>query len=149
MQEASESHLVQDPADLGRVAVIGAGGWGTCLANLLAGTGAEVHLWVREPEVLQAIREKRENPLFLPGVRLSAELRAVGSFEEALEDKRLVVMAVPSHVFREVLTNLQSYLPPRAVLLSATKGIENDTLMLMSQVAADVLGENGPGGSAR
>jgi glycerol-3-phosphate dehydrogenase (NAD(P)+) len=130
-----------DRVEKWKVGVIGAGGWGTTLANLLAEKGAGVDLWVREEEVFQQIRSQRVNSFFLPGVGLSANLRAVTSFEDALSEKELVLVAVPSHVFREVLIQLRPYLRPGMSIMSATKGIENETLMTMSQVAADVLSE--------
>ncbi len=124
-----------------RIAVIGAGSWGTALGNLLADNGKKVDLWVREKEVFQQINEQGINRTFLPDVKLSPSLKPVASFEEALFEKELAVLAIPSHVFRKVLTDLKPYLPSRISLMAATKGIENESLMLMSQVAEDVLGK--------
>ena len=127
--------------ELSRIAVIGAGSWGTALANLLAGKeGLKVDLWVREKEVFQEIRENHTNHLFLPGVQLAPSLKPVLTFQEALNEKQLVLVAAPSHVFREVLEGLSPYLKSDMSLMMATKGIENDTLMIMSQVAEAVLG---------
>lgn len=123
-----------------RIAVIGAGSWGTALGNLLADNGKKVDIWVREKQVFQQIKEQRINKVFLPDVKLSPSLKPVTSFEEALFEKELAVLAIPSHVFRKVLTGLKPYLPSRIFLMAATKGIENESLMLMSQVAEDVLG---------
>jgi len=127
--------------DISRVAVIGAGSWGTAMANLLAEKGTGVDLWVREDSVYQDILDNRRNALFLPGVHLSAGIRPERSLETALAGKELAVMAVPSHVFREVLTALCPYLEPKTDVLILTKGIETDTLMLMSQVAGSLLDE--------
>jgi glycerol-3-phosphate dehydrogenase (NAD(P)+) len=132
-------------SEIKTVGVIGAGSWGTALANLLAEKGLEVDLWVREEEVLEQIRGERVNGVFLPGVELNGRLRPVSSFEAALSGKEVVLLAVPSHVFREVLTGLKPYLWPHISLVAATKGIENETLMVMSQVAHEVLGEPYPG----
>jgi glycerol-3-phosphate dehydrogenase (NAD(P)+) len=123
-----------------KVAVIGAGSWGTTLANLLAAKGEDVHLWVREAEVLQQIREEGTNELFLPGVKLSPRLKAVDSFAEALSKKEVALLVVPSHVYREVMHRVQDHLEPNTIVVAATKGIENETLMLMSQVTEEVLG---------
>ena len=123
-----------------RIAVIGAGSWGTALGNLLAENGRKVDLWVRETEVFQEIKKERINKTFLPDVRLSPSLNPVSTLKEALFEKELVVLAIPSHVFREVLTMLKPFLPPDICLMAATKGIENETLMLMSEVTEDVLG---------
>ncbi|RPI79363.1 MAG: NAD(P)H-dependent glycerol-3-phosphate dehydrogenase [Desulfobacteraceae bacterium] len=125
--------------EIGKIAVIGAGSWGTALANLLAGKGLAVDLWVREPDVYQQIKQNRENKIFLPEVLLSPNLNPVQSFEQALIDKEVVVMVVPSHVFREILQQMKPHLAPRTLILSATKGIENETLLTMQQVLAAVL----------
>ncbi len=121
------------------ICVVGAGSWGTALANLLAEKGYNVDLWVREQEVLAQIREDKENKVFLPGVRLSDNIRPVDTYEKAVRGKEIVMMAVPSHAFRRVLSELSPYLSPEAILLSVTKGIENETLMVMSEVSRDVI----------
>jgi glycerol-3-phosphate dehydrogenase (NAD(P)+) len=130
---------VLEGADITRIAVIGAGSWGTALANLLAEKGLEVDLWVREEEVFRQIRDERLNEVFLPGFRLSDGLRPVISFEEALRDKQLALLAIPSHVFRSVLVSLRPFLLPDISVMIATKGIENDTLLVMSQLAGEIL----------
>ena len=122
-----------------RIGVIGAGSWGTTLANLLAEKGYPVDLWVREEEVYRQIIKERINGLFLPGMKLVPGLTPVLTFEEALTDKDLGLLVVPSHVFRDVLTRMKPSLRPGTVLMAATKGIENDTLFMMSQVAESVL----------
>ncbi len=129
-----------DQEDITRVGVIGAGSWGTAIANLLAGKGLTVDLWVRETSVYREIRDSRKNTTFLPDVDLDAGIRPVSTFEGAVGAKELVVLAVPSHVFRDVLRSLSGYLRPQTDVLILTKGIENDSLMLMSQVAGAVLG---------
>jgi len=127
--------------ELSKIAVIGAGSWGTALANLLAEKeGVHVDLWAREEEVCKEIRERHSNGLFLPDVKLTRALKAVTSFDEALDHKELILMAAPSHVFREVLVGLKPHLTSGMSVMMATKGIENDSLMIMSQVVEDVLG---------
>jgi len=128
--------------EISRVGVIGAGSWGTALANLLAGKGIDVHLWIREEEVFNQIRKEHVNGAFLPGVELDPRLKPVNNFEEALYERELILMVVPSHVFREVLTHLHPYLRDGMSFISATKGIENHSLMTMSQVAASLLPED-------
>ena len=127
--------------EISKVAVIGGGSWGTALANLLAEKGLDIDLWVREEEVRRQISGERVNGLFLPGVKLSERLNPVGTFEEAMSGKELALLAVPSHVFRDVLTRMKPCLAPGMELIGATKGIENETLMVMSQVAESVLPE--------
>jgi len=128
--------------DISGIAVVGAGSWGTTLANLLAQKGFQVDLWVREKEVFDQITRKRVNEIFLPGVSLDERLRPVQRFEDALDGKKVVVTVAPSHVLREVLAAMKPHLNREVVLVSATKGIENDTLMVMSEVAGEVLGKD-------
>jgi len=125
-----------------KVAVIGGGSWGTTLANLIAEGGQQVDLWVREQEVCEQINRERVNKTFLPGVELSSNLRAVSDLERCVWRKNLVLMVVPSHVFRQVLKNLRPFITPGTTILSATKGIENDSLMLMSEITRDELPEH-------
>ena len=123
------------------VAVLGAGSWGTTLANLLAGKGETVRLWAHEPEVVEAVNRTHENPLFLPGVRLGTDLRAFGDPQEAVSGAGVIVSAPPSHVTRAVVDRVREAVAPGVLVVSATKGIENDTLALMSEVFAERLPE--------
>lgn len=122
-----------------RVAVIGAGAWGTALARHLAEKQIPVRLWAREPDVVRGIESQRENQLFLPGVSLPAGLSATNSLAEALVGADCLIFAVPSHVARPVLGQIALLLPLPIPLVSATKGIEEDTLDLITQVMRDVL----------
>lgn len=124
--------------------MIGAGSWGTALAQLLGEKGLAVRLWVHEPEVYQALLRDRINHTFLPGVRLPSRVRFTQDLREALEGAGVAVMTVPSHVFREVLSRLAPHLTPDMVLLSATKGIENESFLTMDGVAREVLGAQVP-----
>lgn len=124
---------------ISRIGAIGAGSWGTTLANLLAEKGFLVDIWVREEEVYHQIKDERENKVFLPGHKLNERLNPVQTFEDALLKKDVILMATPSHVFREVLTNMKPFLNPDMKIISATKGIENDTLKIMSQVVEEIL----------
>ena len=123
-----------------RCAVVGAGAWGTALADLLVGNGHTVHLWVLEPEVASAINERRENPIFLPGFRLAQSLTATRDHRTALEGAELVVYATPSQFLRQVARAGASFLPSDAVLVVASKGVEQTTLALMSDVVAEETG---------
>jgi glycerol-3-phosphate dehydrogenase (NAD(P)+) len=122
-----------------KIAVIGGGSWGTSLAFLLADKGFNVSIWVYEKDVVTAINERHENILFLPGVALSSKIRATSSLEESIEGAEAALFVVPSHVARTVLMKLGPILPKTTPIISATKGIENDTLLLMSQVMEEVL----------
>jgi glycerol-3-phosphate dehydrogenase (NAD(P)+) len=123
------------------VGVIGGGSWGTALANLLGCKGVRVDLWIREEEVYSQVLQQRENKIFLPGVRLSPNIRPTMEMEEACAQKDLVIVAVPSHVFREVMVRALPHISQRAYMLVGTKGIENQTLMLMSQIVSSMAGE--------
>ncbi len=122
-----------------KIGAIGAGSWGTTLANLLADKGHKVDLWVREDDVYEQIKNSRINETFLPGMKLVDSLNPVKTYEEALNDKDLIMMVVPSHFYRSVLIGLKPFLKPGMKFISATKGIENNTLKVMSQVAEEVL----------
>ncbi|MCR4438943.1 MAG: NAD(P)H-dependent glycerol-3-phosphate dehydrogenase [bacterium] len=118
-----------------KVAVIGAGGWGTALAILLHGNGHEVCLWEFRPEVAEELARTRENRQLLPGVPIPEEILITADLEEAATGAELVVVAVPSHTMREVARRLRP-LPAvsQALVVSATKGIENESLMRMTEV---------------
>jgi glycerol-3-phosphate dehydrogenase (NAD(P)+) len=121
------------------VGVIGAGSWGTALSMLLADKGYGVTLWAHEAEVRESINERHENELFLKGIRLPANIRATGDMEEACRGKDMIVTVTPSHVTRLVMKQAVPYLPEHTPIVSATKGIENDTLMTVNEVLEDVL----------
>ncbi|WP_437936144.1 NAD(P)H-dependent glycerol-3-phosphate dehydrogenase [Sorangium sp. So ce341] len=125
---------------MANVAVIGAGAWGTALAKLLADKGNPTALWAHQGELAERIERERQNHRYLPGVELPGSLRATGDLEGALRGAELVVVVVPSHALREVVREARRHIPEGALVCSATKGIENDSLMLMSEVLVDELG---------
>jgi len=124
----------------GHVAVIGAGAWGTALGLLLAQKGDRVALWTWQPEHRDAMRRERENRIFFPGFPLPEAVRPTSDLAEALDGADLVVLVLPSDAFRETLQRMREHVPDGVPLVSATKGIENDSLMLMSEIIVDVLG---------
>jgi glycerol-3-phosphate dehydrogenase (NAD(P)+) len=123
-----------------QTAVIGAGAWGTALADLMACNGHQVRLWALEPEVVEAINERKENPVFLPGFALARSLIATHDHAEALDGAELVVFATPSQHLRGVMKEGKRHLVKTAVLAVASKGIEQHTLALMSDVVAEEAG---------
>jgi glycerol-3-phosphate dehydrogenase (NAD(P)+) len=123
------------------VTVLGAGSWGTTLANLLAAKGETVRIWAYEPEVVEAINQRHENPAFLAGVPLDPGIRAFGDPREAVSGAPVIVSAPPSHAVRSVVSGLRSEVRPGTLVVSATKGIETDTLAFMSAVFEECLPE--------
>lgn len=123
------------------IGVIGAGSWGTTLADLLAKKGHEVTLWAYEPELVGEMATTGVNSLFLPGIRLSSKLRFTNSLEEAVAGKGVLLCVAPSQVVRGVITTALPAIPADAVIVSASKGIELDTLKTVSQVYEELLPE--------
>jgi glycerol-3-phosphate dehydrogenase (NAD(P)+) len=122
-----------------RIGVIGAGAWGTALAKHLAEKGLHVRLWAYERDVVDSINQTHENRVFLPGVTLPPSLTATDSLAEAASDCEGLLFVVPSHVARLVLQQLAPILSPSMPVISATKGVEEETFKLMTQVMQDVL----------
>jgi glycerol-3-phosphate dehydrogenase (NAD(P)+) len=122
-----------------RPAVIGAGNWGTALANLLGEKEINVKLWAYEQDVAEGINNNRKNPLFLRDVSLSDRIKASNDIKEALEGCDIVIMVTPSHVYRSVLGEVLKHISSSIHIVSATKGIENESLMLMSQITEDLV----------
>jgi glycerol-3-phosphate dehydrogenase (NAD(P)+) len=123
-----------------RTAVLGAGAWGTALAKVLADKGEDVTLFARRAELAEDLRRTGVNERYLPGVRLPSTLLPTADLARALHDASLVVVAVPSDSMRSVAKDFIPYLGPSAMVVSATKGIENGSLMLMREVLIDVGG---------
>ncbi len=121
------------------IGVIGAGAWGTALARHLAQKGVSVRLWAYEPEVIETIKTKHENTIFLPGVKLPTDVTVTNSLAEAVRGVEGIVFAVPSHAARSVLQYLAPLVSGSTRIISATKGIEEDTLKLMTDVMTEVL----------
>ncbi|WP_307866600.1 NAD(P)H-dependent glycerol-3-phosphate dehydrogenase [Leucobacter chromiisoli] len=122
-----------------RVAVIGAGSWGTTFAKVLADAGCDVTIWARRPEVAQEIQVAKRNSQYLPGINLPKGLKATSDLAQVLRGARLVFLAVPSQTMRQNLIDIEPYLDRRSVLVSLVKGVEKTTTMRMSEVIADTL----------
>ena len=121
-----------------KVAVVGAGSWGTTVAILTAGN-ADTALWVRRPEAAARIASTRENAEYLPGVELPRQVHPTSSLEDACSGADVVVMGVPSHGFREVLEAARPFIAADAPVVSLSKGVEQGTLRRMTEVIAEVL----------
>jgi glycerol-3-phosphate dehydrogenase (NAD(P)+) len=118
------------------VAVLGAGSWGTALSVHLARAGCDVRLWARDAELVERMQQARRNPRYLGEVELPATVHPTASLERALDRVAFVVVAVPSHGFRAVVRSAAPHIPAGAVLVSATKGLEPQSLQRMSNVLA-------------
>ncbi|HWO89605.1 MAG TPA: NAD(P)H-dependent glycerol-3-phosphate dehydrogenase [Gemmatimonadales bacterium] len=121
------------------VAVLGGGSWGTALADLLASKGVEVVLWAYEPEVAEEINRRHRNDLFLPEAPLAPSLRATNDMREALRGADVVLAVPPSHVARAVLREAARHASSGVLVISASKGLEPETLKRMSEVALEEL----------
>ena len=127
-----------------RAAVLGAGSWGTALAVHLGERGRDVQLWGRDAALMGEMADRRANPTYLPDITFPDHLNPTGALDEALNGARYVILAIPSHGLRSVLRDAAPHLPAGAILVSATKGIENDSLRRMSEVATEETGGRHP-----
>lgn len=121
------------------IGVIGGGAWGTALAVLLAEKKLDVTLWMYEKDLAEEAARTRENRVYLPGFALPQSLKVTSSLETAVKDKPIILSVVPSHTVRTVARQFAPFLAKNAVIISASKGIELDTLMPLSDVFKDVL----------
>ncbi len=126
------------------VAVLGAGSWGTALAVHLGRLEHDVRLWARDSGTVDEIRRRRANAVYLPDVRLPDNVLLTGSLADAVDGAGLVVSAIPSHGCRTVMHAVAPFLAAHAVIVSATKGLEADTLLRMSEVIAQEAGSGHP-----
>lgn len=122
-----------------KVAMIGAGSFGTTFAKILADAGNDVTIWARRHEVAQEIQVAKRNSEYLPSINLPKSLKATAELETAMRGATLVFLAVPSRSFRETLLEIEPFLGRKAVLVSLIKGVERDTNMRMSEVISDTL----------
>ena len=127
-----------------RIGIIGAGSWGTALAVVAARAGHNVSLWSRNPEVVSSINERRVNSRYLTSTPLPEDVTPTGDLNAALSGVSTVILAVPSHAARELLTAMSSLLEEAAIIVSVSKGIEIDTGKRVSEIAKEVVGNSHP-----
>lgn len=125
-----------------QITVIGAGSWGTAIAVLLANKGMNMKLWVREKELAEMMKATRENKDYLPDAVLPDNLMISSDMEYCCKDSETVIIAVPSHAMRSVCGNMKQFIKKEQVLVTLTKGIENDTLLRMSQIIKEFMPHN-------
>ena len=123
-----------------RIAILGAGGWGTALAVHLVRTGHDAWLWGRDPSLVDELRARRANAVYLPDITFPPRLQVTAHLREALGEADLVVAAVPSHGMREVLRRAAPHIQANAIVVSATKGLEQDSLFRPSEIVQQELG---------
>ena len=127
-----------------RIAIIGAGSWGTALAVVAARAGHQVRLWSRNADVIRSINESRVNSLYLKSVPIPSSVAAVSELKAALDHAELIVFAAPSHAARELLTLVSQHVYETAILISVAKGIEIESGKRISEIAKDVAGATRP-----
>jgi glycerol-3-phosphate dehydrogenase (NAD(P)+) len=129
---------------MNEIAVVGAGGWGTALSVHLARVGHTVRLWAREPELVEQMRRERVNRPFLAGIALPDGIEPTGRLDEAVSGVNVVLVATPTHGTRAVVRQMAPHLGPSATIVSATKGLESDTLRRPSEIIAEEVGPTRP-----
>ena len=118
---------------INKIGILGAGSWGTTLANHIASKGMKVTLWARRVDVCENIKKRLENPDYLPGIRLSSHIKPTTSLKEAVQGKELLITAIPTYGLRNVMLSAEDVLS-KPVILSTTKGIEESSLLTPSQI---------------
>jgi glycerol-3-phosphate dehydrogenase (NAD(P)+) len=131
------------PEAFDTVSVLGAGAWGTALAQVAAAAGRKVLIWAREPEVVQSINSDAENALFLPGIKLNQAIRATADLEDAAQSQ-LILAVPPAQHMRAVLRAVRPSLKPGQPLALCAKGVERGSLALMTDVLAEEIPDVGP-----
>jgi glycerol-3-phosphate dehydrogenase (NAD(P)+) len=127
-----------------RVSVLGAGSWGTTVANI-ASANAPTLVWAREPEVAREINEQRSNERYLPEIVLADRLKATADLEEAAREADALVIGVPSHGFREILKAAAPHVRPWIPVVSLTKGLEQGSMLRMTQIVEELLPDHPAG----
>ncbi len=124
------------------ISVIGAGSWGTTLASLLAEKGYDVTLWAHEKDLAERINRERINNIYLPDFAIPVNLKATHDIVEAVSNSRYILNVVPTQYIRSIFTQVKQYIRSEAIIISASKGIENDTLLTPSMILKEILGRS-------
>ena len=121
------------------IGVIGAGSWGTALSLLLAGKGHQVDLWVYEEDLCDIMSKERENRVYLPGFQLSDSIHPSSSLQKVVANKKIVLVVVPTHVLRSTLNLMKPHIDPDCLIVNASKGIENESLLPIHKIMQEML----------
>ncbi len=125
-----------------KVAIIGAGSWGTANAISLSNKGVKVSLWIRNPELLEEMKRTGENVTYLPGVSLPPGIEVTNDIENCCKDSSIIVLGTPSHAVRETVSKLKGFIKKEQIIVNLAKGIENGTLLRMSEIIKEYLPGN-------
>ena len=125
-----------------RIGIIGGGSWGTALAILLSNNKHKVDIWVRNKIQLEQMLETRENKKYLPGVYIPKDIKITNDISQVIYDKDLLVISVSSHGIRETLNSCKEVIKEDQIIVNVSKGIENDTLMRISEIVNEILPNN-------
>ncbi|HZJ99292.1 MAG TPA: NAD(P)H-dependent glycerol-3-phosphate dehydrogenase [Tissierellaceae bacterium] len=125
-----------------RIGVLGGGSWGTSLAILLSNNGLDVDMWLRNEQQIEEMLETRENKKYLPGIKLPNELKVSNDIERTIKGKDIILLSTSSHGIREILLNNTQYINKNQIIVNVAKGIENNTLMRVSEIVYEILPEN-------
>ncbi|HFL3828669.1 TPA: NAD(P)H-dependent glycerol-3-phosphate dehydrogenase [Clostridioides difficile] len=127
---------------MARIGVIGGGSWGTALAILLSNKNHKVDIWVRNKEQLKAMKEFKENKKYLPNISIPDKIVITNDISELVYNKDVLVLSIPSHAIREILNGSKNIIKKEQVIVNVAKGIENNTLLRVSQIVKDILPNN-------
>lgn len=125
-----------------RIGVLGGGSWGTALSILLANNGLEIDMWLRNKEQILTMINSRENKRYLPGIKLPENIGVSDDMEGTLYNKGVILLTVPTHAVRDTLNAARKYIKNDAIIVNVAKGIENDTLMRISEIVKEILPNN-------
>ncbi|OVE73591.1 hypothetical protein BVX94_03410, partial [bacterium B17] len=123
-----------------KATVIGDGGWGTALAIVLNSNGHDVTIWGPFQDYISKVKESLENTSFLPGVSIPPEIEWTADISQAVDDSELIILAVPTKYFKDVISRLAGKIPPSCHVVSVAKGLDRESHKRMSEVAQDILG---------
>ena len=122
-----------------QISIIGAGSWGTALAIHLANNFSQISLWVYEKQLCESMTCTRENPWFLPGHHLPDNIHPISSLQDAVKGQPIILLVVPTHAIRQTLFKIKPYISKDCLVINASKGIENDTLLTGHQIIQEIL----------
>lgn len=125
-----------------KIGVLGGGSWGSALAILLSNKGHDVEMWMRNKNQIREIKETRHNKRYLPDALFPPNLKVRGDIEKTVLNKDIILISVPTHGVREVLNSIKSYIKKDQIIVNVSKGIENETLLRISQIVAEIIPNN-------